>query len=362
MRLGGLLLMLMGTAALGSYLYLPSPQDDAADLAEVTRISIAPYHPARSDDTVRTFSPTSPAFHDVVRAESNVSPPDRAPPTVWTTVVTPDRSKTTVLHASRPGDSATRYELARDIQRELKRAACYGGEITGVWSPATKRAMAVFLERANATLPIKNPDYILLSLVQNHTEVTCADECPSGQTMTQSGRCVRNTPVVQASKQSKPINESGRADARNAGTQARVAAAPERLPWLDSNGRSLVTQPEPRATPPPGMMSIGGPSALVPTSPNNGASTGTALQDAPGPFAAPNTSNVASLASEVDAGVPPMASPNSLAVAKPHRRAKRSRDWGERPRHYGHYGRTRRGEPRPGTMRYNLVQALGGIY
>jgi hypothetical protein len=33
-----------------------------------------------------------------------------------------------------------------------------------------------------------------------------------------------------------------------------------------------------------------------------------------------------------------------------------------RPSSYAYAGRTRRGQPRPGTVRFNLMQSLGGIY
>ena len=69
-RFGGLLLMLSGMVALGGYLTLPPAQDDTADFTEATRISIAPYHPRRSDEpTLRTFSPASAAFREVLKSD-----------------------------------------------------------------------------------------------------------------------------------------------------------------------------------------------------------------------------------------------------------------------------------------------------
>lgn len=373
-RFGGLLLMLMGTAALGSYLILPPPPDDDADLAEVTRISIAPYHPARTDNAVRSFAPASPVFHDIAKTDAgaDVAPTDRPnTSSAWTTVVTADRSRETILRSSKPGDAATRYELARDLQRELKRAGCYGGEITGVWSPATKRAMSAFLDRANATLPINAPDYILLSLVQNHSEIACTAECPSGQAMDQTGRCVPSAVLAQASKRSQRI-EANRAmdlDTPTNTSQPRVAAAPERLPWLDSNGRSVVTPPPPapRGTPPPGMMSIGGP-AVASSQPSSQGVTierdnGTSINGASGSVADPGAANVASvMPDDGTAGSAAGIDPDGEAIAPPIKRTYTQRAHRDRPRQYGYGGKRRRGDPRPGTMRYNLVQALGGIY
>jgi hypothetical protein len=87
-----------------------------------------------------------------------------------------------------------------------------------------------------------------------------------------------------------------------------------------------------------------------------------------GSVADPNGSRVASLTAEDGtagdaAAIAAVAEPDSLTIAKPEKRrhAKRARNW-DRPKHERRYAGRRRGEPRPGTMRYNLVQALGGIY
>jgi hypothetical protein len=381
-RFGGLLLMLSGVVALGGYLTLPPPPDDAADLAEVTRISIAPYHPERSGDGgIRTFSPASTAFREVVNSDGGRAAPVRQQPTsAWTTVVTAEPSRAAVIRSATPGDARTRFELARDLQRELKRAGCYWGEITGAWSPGTKRAMAAFMDRANATLPINEPDYILLSLVESHSEISCSAACPSGQMMDQSGRCVPNAVIAQASKRTKRLEAHRVADARTTVDPPRVAATqPEQLPWLDRDGRSIVVQATPRSAPPPGMMSIGGPGVGMPPSPT-GASSQKVLIERDDGAPLDNGSNattgsaspdkVAALATEdgqANGDSTPSAADSDLtppAKLEKHRRAKRSRDWTERPRYYGYgqVGRSRRGDPRPGTARYNLVQALGGIY
>ncbi|HVJ79248.1 MAG TPA: peptidoglycan-binding domain-containing protein [Hyphomicrobium sp.] len=375
-RFGGLLLMLIGTVALGGYLYLPSSEDDAAELAEVMRISVAPSHPIHPDGTVRVFAPASPIFRDAVKRNDTASSDRPAAATAWTTVVTPSHSRRAVLRSSQPGDAPTRYELARDLQRGLKRAGCYGGAITGVWSPSTKRAMSAFLERANATLPIEAPDFILLSLVQSHNEIVCSDACPSGQMMDRAGRCMPNAIVAQTDKRSDSPDATTKATRR-----ARVVVgSAEQLPWLDRNGRSLVT-PSHRSAPLPGMMSMGGPPvAPEPAAAGNGASSGTGSHisvepdsDTPlippaGSVADPNGSRVASLTAEDGtagdaAAIAAVAEPDLLTIAKPEKRrhAKRARNW-DRPKHERRYAGRRRGEPRPGTMRYNLVQALGGIY
>ena len=349
-RLGELLFMLSGTAVLGAYLYLPTPPDDITAPAEITHVSIAPYHKAQADDdAVRSFSPASPVFRNEVKTDPASTAIDKPMPGAWTTVVSPQRSAKAVLRSAQPGDAATRYELAVDLQRELKRAGCYGGEINGVWGQATKRAMSAFLEHANATLPIKAPDYILLSLVQNRNEISCIAACRTGQVKNQSGRCVPDTVVAETSKRARGV-----ADARSTDT----ARAPEHLPWLDRDGRSRVaTAPAAeRPAPPPGMMSIGGPIASAASSANDAPVTGASAS-----VAGPDAAKVAALAPGDDAGSAANSEPDALATGKSYR-AKKSRAWRERPRHSRSAGGHRRGDPRPGTARYNLVQALGGIY
>lgn len=63
--------------------------------------------------------------------------------------------------------------LARELQRELQRVGCYDGDISGSWSAPSRRAMKAFTEAVNATLPVDQPDYILLRLVQQHRGRAC---------------------------------------------------------------------------------------------------------------------------------------------------------------------------------------------
>lgn len=70
-----------------------------------------------------------------------------------------------------PGDRAS---LARELQRELKRVGCYGGEVNGVWTTSSRMAMKSFTDHVNASLPIETPDYVLLSLVQGHQDKACS--------------------------------------------------------------------------------------------------------------------------------------------------------------------------------------------
>lgn len=362
-RLSGLLLMLAG-AALGGYTYLPPPQDGAEKLAEVTRISAAPDRDIRAsggaggysgDRVDRTFSPSTPLSAPassgpassgqpgaqtgatvaaaVMPANSGASnsgaanPVATKPAAPWTAIVTAEPSNSGKLTSSRPGDAETRAVLARDLQLELQRVGCYGGEVNGTWTPSTKRAMTEFMDRVNATLPIEEPDYILLTLVQGHKSAACGADCPSGQVLSNDGRCMPQAVVAQATRKSQReedrrvaaaqkaqsqaqqqqrvaedqhtafeqkreqqrLAEVQRAaetkriaDARSAAkqkaqrlAQAMAAATPEELPWLkddQTQTRTMTTASttaalSPRPAPLPGRMAMGGPLSAEPQLP-----------------------------------------------------------------------------------------------
>jgi hypothetical protein len=104
---------------------------------------------------------------------------------------TPVSQKTAV----NPGDRAS---LTRQLQRELKRVGCYSGEISGVWTTSSRMAMKSFTDSVNASLPIDNPDPVLLSLVQGHQSNACAAQCPGGQTVAENGRCLPTAALAKS--------------------------------------------------------------------------------------------------------------------------------------------------------------------
>jgi hypothetical protein len=120
-------------------------------------------------------------------------------------------------------DPEDRDGLARALQRELRRVGCYNGEITGVWTTSSRMAMKAFIERVNATLPIDNPDPVLLSLVQGHRERACGADCPPGQTATGAGACMPN--AVRAAREPGPGGASDAGAAAATGAAAAGAAA-----------------------------------------------------------------------------------------------------------------------------------------
>jgi hypothetical protein len=149
-----------------------------------------------------------------------------------------------------PGD---RVGLTRELQRELKRVGCYDGDVNGVWTPASRRAMKAFTDRVNASLPIDEPDYILLTLVQGRQDRACGAPCPTGQVMADSGRCLPSAVVAQQTgKKTQPAHT--------------VAKAPEPTPGPATSGwMTTVTAVAPKLPEvPEGRMALAGPKKETP--------------------------------------------------------------------------------------------------
>lgn len=350
-RLSGVLMVLAGTA-LGGYMVLPAPQNGAGRLAEGIRIlastdraapqiisgaNAAP-PAAESAKSAAAPSPAVPAApvataDDVsgVRVFSPATPLVQPAAGTWTAVVTSEPTAKGKMTSSKPGDAETRAALASDLQRELKRVGCYGGDITGSWTTSSKRAMAAFMERVNATLPVEEPDYILLTLVQGHAATACGAECPTGQVQSSAGRCVPQAVVAQATRKTQREEERRANEDRKAQQQERLAVEqraadaarlaevrkaaekaaeaervaaivppapkpavrpqpqaqpqaakpqqtaavePEKLPWLATD--TVTAKPSEvavRTEPLPGMMSVGGPRPVTPEVPASAALT-----------------------------------------------------------------------------------------
>jgi peptidoglycan hydrolase-like protein with peptidoglycan-binding domain len=133
-------------------------------------------------------------------------------------------------------DPDDRDGLTRALQRELRRVGCYNGEITGVWTTSSRMAMKSFIERVNASLPIDNPDPVLLSLVQGHQERACGVACPAGQTTGAGGGCMPT--AVRAAV------GDGEERARSDGAGAAAAGAAAGAAALATGAKAPATEPK----------------------------------------------------------------------------------------------------------------------
>ena len=162
-----------------------------------------------------------------------------------------------------PGD---RISLVRELQRELKRVGCYSGDVNGVWTTSSRMAMKSVTDRVNATLPIDNPDDVLLSLVRGQQDGICGAPCPSGQTANDTGRCLpaaelAKRPADVAPQEAKAESQAGKsgiitgsvipATAAAATALAATAAIPKTEPNANlPENRARPTAVPPEETPP----------------------------------------------------------------------------------------------------------------
>lgn len=137
------------------------------------------------------------------------------------------------MSSTKPGDAEAREQLVRDIQYELKRAGCYDGEMHGAWNNTTRQAMQIFTQRMNASLPVDQPDYVLLTLLQAQSPQSCKSGCPAGQ-VALGGRCMPKGIVSQ---------QQGGAHLATSGQQANQDSLPGRM----GAGAAMVGQDLPAA-------------------------------------------------------------------------------------------------------------------
>ena len=71
------------------------------------------------------------------------------------------------------GSPMDREQLARSLQRELRRVGCYAGDVNGAWGPQSRQAMSRFTDRIKVRLPVEAPDHVLLKLVQDQQQPVC---------------------------------------------------------------------------------------------------------------------------------------------------------------------------------------------
>src|SRR5262245_38466613 len=172
--------------------------------------------PARTPDPApaRTPDPAPARAPDPAPARTSDPAPARAPEPP--PAPSPSSSTTT----ARPIDPTDHAALARALQRELKRVGCYQGGITEVWTTSSRLAMKTFNERVNATLPIDNPDPVLLRLVEGYQERACTAACPPGQAAAKGDACL---PATVAAKAGDAPTAAGRTAA------AVTVATPDRV-------------------------------------------------------------------------------------------------------------------------------------
>lgn len=252
MRLISSIVFLFGALSVGAYAYFPDTVTYDRSSPNVVEIGAATDPIVGQDMIRRSFAPDSSAFRAATRriliadtgTTSTVLGVGKSPAALPAPVVAPSSWRAVPTTSNEIGSQRHRvgapaahshahYELVRNLQTELRRVGCYGGEIDSDWGAGSRRAAEQFLAKVNATLPTETPDYILLTLIQGHVDKACDVDCPSGQGLAADGRCVSNAIVAQGPERGSLLGRKsiGRAiDAwQTKATAATVNPAPGAL-------------------------------------------------------------------------------------------------------------------------------------
>ncbi len=208
--------------------------------------------PAEPESATAGSKPAAPASGQSARTFDYLARPSAAVPskhadahvveTPWTTQVASEPATPRKLTSSKPNSEEQRRSLVLDLQNELKRVGCFDGEADGHWGASSKRAMAAFTDRVNASLPFEQPDFILLTLVQGHAGRACGKTCPSGQGLADNGRCIPHSILARAEKSTdKTDKQAGHGTATQPQiAQPQIAAAAVTSAWTTNTVRSAV--------------------------------------------------------------------------------------------------------------------------
>src|SRR5215831_6654022 len=134
-------------------------------------------------------------------------------------------------------------DLVRQLQHELTRVGCYAGEINGIWTPPTRRAMEALIGQANAKLPTARPEPVHLALVQGQDARIC-DRCPAAEENQLGGRCANSATREVLASSIAPSMSPGTmaADLRKPGSEQKPRPA-RRVPTEGRMGLGVSGQP-----------------------------------------------------------------------------------------------------------------------
>jgi hypothetical protein len=190
--LGGLTLLLAGIAV-ALLVYLPAPVDSAASRsAHMAAVKFKPvsrlgqFSPSIALSVPTPLGPRLAGLEIAAGAVLQAAVVHEMQLGWQTIVVSATTTRPTELT---PRDADARNKLAEEIQQQLRRVGCYWGRVDGSWDSVTKDAMREFINRVNAKLPLDEPDYVQLALVQSQSDEVCG-ACPAGQSLSASRRCV----------------------------------------------------------------------------------------------------------------------------------------------------------------------------
>ena len=112
-----------------------------------------------------------------------------------------------------PAAPAENKELARALQRELKRVGCLEADADGVWGDKSRTALKEFARHANVSVGGEEPNVALLDAAQSKKSRVCPLVCDDDEKVV-GDRCVPNTANKPRQARQKPAQEERRAQPR----------------------------------------------------------------------------------------------------------------------------------------------------
>jgi len=145
---------------------------------------------------------------------------------------------------------AAKIDLVGRLQRELARIGCYRGDINGLWTRSTRRAMEALIERVNAKLPTAQPEAVHLALAQAQNARLC-EECATGEEHKSFARCANRAGVATLAATVAPVlppeRMGGKAGKRWQAPRPREAARAPTQGRMGLGVSSSLTEPAERA-------------------------------------------------------------------------------------------------------------------
>gem|GEM_PF-5751836 len=106
---------------------------------------------------------------------------------------------------SEPGTGST--DLARPLQRELKRLGCLSGSVDGIWGSGSRAALSRFVRKSGFRLNRREPTEAALRAAQDKPDDYCAPaRCRNGYHHNNQGSCIKDRPRACGSNQYRNNN------------------------------------------------------------------------------------------------------------------------------------------------------------
>jgi uncharacterized caspase-like protein len=140
----------------------------------------------------------------------------------------------------RVGTAPAREDLARDVQKELKRVGCYDGAVDGKWGDEARAALAEFASRVNLPLPTDEPTQHALDTLGVTKKRTCPETPAATRKSDDEKPPPKRRKQAETSSDNKKPSSSGKSSSgKSGGRDCRPIVGPYGVydnPWCAKSG------------------------------------------------------------------------------------------------------------------------------